>query len=336
MQKKMIVLLVFLLVLSLHTGGQIMGQENQHELEFGCMPDGSVFDNFYPDGVKLREVHFVTGFGTLNTNIVAGQKLSTEAAIAMGNLAGSMGEFLLSINTMSMGSPLILMDSMVPQKYLQEKTMILCGGPKVNSLVKTLVQNGKSKVDWSKEDQGKIEIIDKAFGGHGQAIIAAGSDAGSTSVAISALTGFFNHITGASLAEEGMLLADRQLRRGYVQEAAKNIEKAINGLRLDGSTSVFVPVKDFVPEFPDLLRQEFKETQNLLKTMRQGASEEEVKEQFQKVASFCAYCHVKHVSYDRQAQNRVLFHYSQFPETRMETEWARAYTLKQGKMVKAR
>ncbi len=315
------------------TGNNVLAESKQDTIMFGCLPGGSVFNHFSPDNIALREVAFITPFGTMNTNIVVGQSVDAAVVIEIADLSERMGEFLTAINTTALINQVAIIDKDVPDRYLKDKTMILCGGPKENNLVLKLVQDKKSTVAWNNAKDGHIEVIDNAFGGTGTAIIAGGATPEATSRAIAALTGFFAHIAGANLAEEGLLQADRALRHGNVTLAAKGIEKLINGLRLDGSIKIDVPVLDAPPDFSDLLKAEAKEAQALLKLLRKNPALKDAEAGFQKLAGFCAYCHDYHLAYNRSGQNRNQFHYVQFPMTRCETEWATVYKQKDGKMV---
>ncbi len=303
----------------------IQAETNSGEVPLGCIPDGSVFENFVPNAVKLREINYVTDFGTLNTNIVVGKKISGKIACAVSELTERMGEFLANMNTSALLANIVMIDEKVPEKYLKERTIILCGISEENKLIKQLVQKGKSKVDWTKAKSGTIEIIEKAFDGFATAVIAGGADEDSSYVAIGALAGFFTHIAGANLGEDGLLSADQELKQGDVKGAARSIERLINGLRLDGSAKIFVPVKNITPDFMNLLQDESRQASNLLKILKENPPIEKAEDEFKKLAGFCFYCHQKYVSYDRMNQNRVKFHYSQYPDTRCETEWVNVY-----------
>ncbi len=335
--RKIICHLIFILIMTGLIGNStVLAASEQGAIEFGCMPDGTVFNHFAPDNVALREVAFVTPFGTMNTNIVVGSSLNGSVASETIELAERLGEFFTSVNTTALIDQVAIDSENVHPKYRQEKTLILCGGPSENSLVQELVQQKKSRVAWDKADNGTIEVIDHAFDGPGTAIIVGGATPEGTVQAIAALTGFFGHIAGSNLAEDGLLQADRALQHGNIPLAAKAVERLINGLRLDGSIKIYVPVKDAPANFTDLLRAEAKEAGLLLKLLRQkpAPSLPEAEAGFRKLAGFCSYCHDYHLAYDRSGQNRNRFHYAQFPNTRCETDWAAVYTQHDGKMLK--
>ncbi|GEM_PF-2568486 len=308
--------------------------ESQDTLQFGCMSDGSVFKNIVPKPSDLRKVKYLTPFGTLNTNIIFGEKVNGAVAARVSDLSERIGEFMMAVNSSALITQMSIVDKNVPLEYLKERTLVLCGGPADNKLVKQLVTNGKSKVDWTKSKTGTIEIIPHAFGGQASAIIAGGTDNKGIVMAIEAMTGFFAHLAGSNLAENGLLNADLALRHKNIFLASKGIERMLDGLRLDGSTKIFIPVRNFTPEFPGLLKAEGKTAQNYLRFLRKNPSVKEADEGFRRLAGFCAYCHMHYLSYDRSAQNRNRFHYAQFPKTRCETKWVRIYTLQDGKIVK--
>ncbi|MCP3874034.1 MAG: hypothetical protein GY699_12860, partial [Desulfobacteraceae bacterium] len=182
-------------------------------VKMGCYPNGEMFNSFSPDAIAIRTVAFLTEFGTLNTNIVIGEYPSSTVAVSAMELCERIGEYLQVINTNS-SDAIGLSTGDVSQKYLQEKTIVLCGGPSENELVRQLVKSGKSKVDWNNAQTGTIEVIPEAFGGPGTAVVLAGQGPDGSFYAISAMSEFFKHLTGAGLAEAMMLKADNQLQRG--------------------------------------------------------------------------------------------------------------------------
>jgi len=296
------------------------GDEPERE-PLGCHLGGKVFQEFFPDAVELRTVAFLTPYGTLNSNIVLGEDLAPLAATGAMELAERLGEFLIAVNSSAMTEHVSLLANQTPEKYLQEKTMLLCGGPEVNSLVKRLVDSGASKVDWSAEKTGKIEVVPNAFGGNGTAVIMAGADATATYNATTALAGFFAHLAGATMIESWMLYADQQLQRGEVQGAAKSFERIVCGLRIDGASNFHAPIKNFNDAFPELLAEEASQAQELHKALLASPSPEEADKEFRELAKKCVYCHQRYLSYDRMSTNRVQYNYSQYPGHRLETEW---------------
>lgn len=300
-----------------------IAQEDTPREPLGCHLGGQVFQEFFPNAVELRTVAFITPFGTLNSNIVLGESIDSVVASGAMELAERMGEFLISINSSAMTEHISLLASETPEKYLQEKTMLLCGGPEENSLVKRLVDSGASKVDWSTADKGKIEVIPNAFGGNGAAVIMAGADSQATYNAATALAAFFAHLAGATMIESWMLLADEQLQRGEVEGAARSFERIVCGLRIDGASNFHAPIKDFNPAFPELLAEEATQAQELHQLLLTSPSPEKANEEFRKLAKKCVYCHQRYLSYDRMSTNRVQYNFSQFPDRRLETSWDR-------------
>ncbi len=213
----------------------------------------------------------------------------------------------------------------VPEKYLQEKTIVLCGGPAENELVKQLVDSGKSKVDWNTAQTGTIEVISRAFGGPGIAVVLGGHGPDGSFYAISALSEFFKHLTGAGLVEAMMLKADKQLQRNDVQGAFESYKRLLDGLRIDGSANFYVPVKEISPDFPKLLKAETDMSREFARFLKTGPTPKEANDQHRKIAGECAYCHQRYLSYDRMSPNRVKYLYSQYPKARLETDWAKTH-----------
>ncbi|NEX15982.1 MAG: hypothetical protein C1943_04925 [Halochromatium sp.] len=305
---------------NLFSGRLVQADEAQ---PLGCLPGGQVFDLFTPDAVPLRTTAYMTPFGTLNTNIVLGDDPSGAVAIAAIDLAERIGEYLPAVASTS-PIPLAMRASEAPAKYLEQKTMLLCGGPDENALVKRLVDEGKSKVDWKAAEVGQIEVVEQAFGGPGTAVILGGSTSQGSVYAINAFTEFFKHLAGATLAQAKMLEADRQLRRGDIAGAADSFVYLLNGLRVDGSAKFFVPIKNPSPKFEQQLKDEAKLAQEVGQLLSQGPSLEEAEAQFQELASRCTYCHERYLSFDFKGTNRMQYLFSQFPDTRIETQWAKA------------
>lgn len=304
------------------TTAAVSSQDQEVEREpLGCHLGGQVFQEFFPDAVELRPVAFITPFGTLNSNIVIGSKIGGKEASGAMELAERMGEFLISVNSSALTEYISLLDSEVPDKYLKEKTMLLCGGPEQNTLVKRLVDSGASKINWEESEKGAIEVIPNAFGGDGTAVIMAGATPQATYNATTAMAAFFAHLAGATMIESWMLIADEQLQRGEIESAARSFERIVCGLRIDGASNFHAPIKNWNEAFPELLAAEAKHAQNLLKTLRQNPTVEEANKEFRKLAKECVYCHRRYLSYDRMATNRVQYNYSQFPDRRMETDW---------------
>lgn len=316
-----ILVLAALVALAWHAPASSQENDEPQREALGCHLGGQVFQEFFPDAVGLRNVAFVTPFGTLNSNIVLGSGIGAKEASGAMELAERMGEFLIAVNSSAMTEHISLLDSETPEKYLLEKTMLLCGGPEQNSLVKRLVDSGASKVEWSQNEKGAIEVIPNAFGGNGAAVIMAGATPEATYNATTALAAFFAHLAGATMIESWMLIADEQLQRGEIEGAARSFERIICGLRIDGASNFHAPIKDFSPAFPKLLAAEAEHAKELLQTLRKNPSVEEANEKFRTLAKECVYCHRRYLSYDRMATNRVQYNYSQFPDRRMETEW---------------
>lgn len=311
---------ILLMGANLFSGRLVQADEAQ---PLGCLPGGQVFDLFTPDAVPLRTTAYMTPFGTLNTNIVLGDDPSGAVAIAAIDLAERIGEYLPAVASTS-PIPLAMRASEAPAKYLEQKTMLLCGGPDENALVKRLVDEGKSKVDWKAAEVGQIEVVEQAFGGPGTAVILGGSTSQGSVYAINAFTEFFKHLAGATLAQAKMLEADRQLRRGDIAGAADSFVYLLNGLRVDGSAKFFVPIKNPSPKFEQQLKDEAKLAQEVGQLLSQGPSLEEAEAQFQELASRCTYCHERYLSFDFKGTNRMQYLFSQFPDTRIETQWAKA------------
>jgi hypothetical protein len=297
------------------------GQSEQEPL--GCYQGGKVFEEFFPTAVELRETDFLTPFGTVNMNLVLGSGLSAKASSGAMELAERIGEFLISVNTSAMAEHVSLLDADVPEKYLQEKTMILVGGPEENSLVRRLKEAGTSKVDWAASELGGVEVIPNAFGGPGTAIILAGNSPQGTYNAATALASFFAHLAGATMIEAWMLQADEQLQRGEVEGAARSFERILTGLRIDGASNFHAPIKDWNADFPQLLAAEARQAQDMHKFLRSNPSLEQADEKFRELAQTCVYCHQRYLTYDRMATNRLQYNYSQYPDHRLETEWDR-------------
>lgn len=316
-----VLMLTALLALAWHVPASSQESDEPQREPLGCHLGGQVFQEFFPDAVGLRNVAYITPFGTLNSNIVLGSEIGAKEASGAMELAERLGEFLIAVNSSAMTEHVSLLDSETPEKYLQEKTMLLIGGPEQNSLVKQLVESGASKVDWSASDKGGIEVIPNAFGGNGAAVIMAGATPDATYNATTALAAFFAHLAGATMIESWMLLADEQLQRGEIEGAAKSFERIICGLRIDGASNFHAPIKDFNPAFPKLLAAEAEHAQELLQTLRKDPSVEDANEKFRTLAKECVYCHRRYLSYDRMATNRVQYNYSQYPDRRLETEW---------------
>lgn len=297
------------------------GKSGQEPL--GCYQGGKVFEEFFPTAVELRETAFLTPFGTVNMNIVLGERLSGKAASGALELAERVGEFLFSVNTSVLAEHISLLDRNVPEKYLQEKTMILVGGPEDNLLVRRLVEAGKSQVDWAASELGGVEVIPKAFDGPGTAIILAGNSPQGTYNATTALAAFFAHLAGATMIEAWMLQADEQLQRGEVEAAARSFERILTGLRIDGASNFHAPIKDWNEDFPRLLAAEARQAQEMHKFLRSGPPLAQADEKFRELARTCVSCHQRYLTYDRMATNRVQYNYSQYPKPRLETEWDR-------------
>lgn len=289
----------------------------------GCYQGGKVFEVFFPTAVELRETAFLTPFGTVNMNLVLGENIGAKAATGALELAERIGEFLISVNTSAMAEHIALLDRDVPEKYLQEKTMILVGGPTENLLVRRLVEAGASKVDWAASELGGVEVVPNAFGGPGTAIILAGNSPQGTYNAATALASFFAHLAGATMIEAWMLLADEQLQRGEVEAAARSFERILTGLRIDGASNFHAPIKDWNPDFPLLLAAEARQAQDMHTFLRTNPPLEQADEKFRELAQTCVYCHQRYLTYDRMATNRVQYNYSQYPNHRLETEWDR-------------
>jgi len=315
-------LICLTLLLGISTLSSRLAQADEaHPL--GCLPGGQVFDLFTPDAVPLRTTAYMTPFGTLNTNIVLGDDPSGAVAVAVTDLAERIGEYLPAVASTS-PIPLAMRASEAPAKYLEQKTMLLCGGPDENALVKRLVEEGKSVVDWKSAELGHIEVIEQAFGGPGSAVILGGATPQASVYAINAFSEFFKHLAGATLAQSKMLEADRQLRRGDIAGAADSFVYLLNGLRVDGSAKFFVPIKNPSPKFEQQLKDEARLAQEVGQLLRQGPSLEEAEAQFQELASRCSYCHERYLSFDFKGTNRMQYLFSQFPDTRIETQWAKA------------
>jgi len=315
-------LICLTLLLGISTLSSRLAQADEaHPL--GCLPGGQVFDLFTPDAVPLRTTAYMTPFGTLNTNIVLGDDPSGAVAVAVTDLAERIGEYLPAVASTS-PIPLAMRASEAPAKYLEQKTMLLCGGPDENALVKRLVEEGKSVVDWKSAELGHIEVIEQAFGGPGSAVILGGATPQASVYAINAFSEFFKHLAGATLAQVKMLEADRQLRRGDIAGAADSFVYLLNGLRVDGSAKFFVPIKNPSPKFEQQLKDEARLAQEVGQLLRQGPSLEEAEAQFQELASRCSYCHERYLSFDFKGTNRMQYLFSQFPDTRIETQWAKA------------
>lgn len=290
--------------------------------QLGCLPNGDLFNLFAPDAVGVRTVAYMTPFGTLNTNLVLGDQPSAPVAVAAIDLAERIGEFLPAVASSS-PIPLAIAASQVPEKYLEQKTMLLCGGPDENALVKRLVEAGKSVVDWAAADVGHIEVVENAFGGPGTALILGGATPKASAYAINAFSEFFKHLAGATLAQAKMLEADRQLRRGDMIGAAESFVPLLNGLRLDGSANFFVPIQNPSPKFEEQLRDEVRLAQEVGRLLRSEPSLDEAEAQFRELASRCMYCHERYLSFDFTGTNRMQYLFSQYPGTRLQTEWAK-------------
>lgn len=292
------------------------------EDQLGCLPNGDLFNLFDPDSVGLRTTAYMTPFGTLNTNLVIGDEPSGAVAVAAIDLAERIGEFLPAVGSTS-PIPLALQVSQAPQKYLQQKTSLLCGGPDENALVEQLVDAGRSSVDWDTAEVGYIEVIENAFDGPGTAVILGGATPEASAYAINAFSEFFKHLAGATLAQARMLEADRQLRRGEVTAAADSFVHLLNGLRVDGSANFYVPINNPSPKFEQQLKDEVKLAQEVAQLLRNEPSLEQAEAQFQELASRCMYCHERYLSFDFMGTNRMQYLYSQYPQTRLQTEWAK-------------
>ena len=290
--------------------------------QLGCFPNGEVFDAFTPDAVKIRTTGFLTPFGTLNTNVVLADDPSGPVAVGAVELAERVGELLTAFNTTS-SDQIALKASDVPDKYLEQKTMLLCGGPDENPLVRRLVREGKSTVDWTRADMGRIEVIEGAFGGPGTAIILGGADPDAAFYAIGALSEYLKHVGGAGLAQAKMLQADRQLRRGEVAAAADSFEHLLNGLRIDGGATFHAPIKDPSPEFPAELAQEVRMARDVYRLLKRGAPAVEADARFRTLAGRCVYCHDRYLAFDFTGTNRMQYLFAQYPDTRLQTDWAR-------------
>lgn len=317
--------LIFILSLVVHVSiavGADTSQDN-NQLQQGCLPNGDVFNLFYPDAISLRHVAFLTEFGTLNTNVVIGDTPDGSVAIAAMDLVERVGEYLQTINTTS-SAGIGLTASTIPPKYLAERTIVLCGTVQSNALIRQLVDAGKSKVDWSAEALGKIEVVPNAFDGPGSAVILGGRDAQASILAIAALNEFFKHLTGATLVEAMMLQADKQLQHGEVRAAKDTYKRLVDGLRIDGSATFFAPIKDMSPHFPKLLKEEVDMSVEMAKFLTTEPSATEANKALRDVAKKCAFCHQRYLSYDRMKTNRISYLYSQYPDARLETEWAKS------------
>ncbi len=293
-------------------------------VKMGCLPNGEIFNSFSPNATALRTVPFLTEFGILNTNVVIGQHPSSTVAVSAMELCERIGEYLQVINTNS-SDTIGLSTGDVPQKYLQEKTIVLCGGPSENELVKQLVKSGKSKVDWNAAQTGTIEVISEAFGGPGTAVVLAGQGSDGSFYAISAMSEFFKHLTGAGLAEAMMLKADNQLQRSDVQGASDSYARLVDGLRIDGTANFHAPIKDITPDFSKLLKAEVDMSVELARLLKTKPTSKTANTQLRKIAGECAYCHQRYLSYDRMSPNRVKYLYSQYPKARLETDWAKTH-----------
>ncbi len=318
-----ITLVLILAIITTAMSSQEFELDSKNE-KMGCYPNGEIFNAFSPNAISLRTVPFLTEFGTLNTNVVVGQHPSGTVAVAAMTLCERIGEYLQVINTTS-SDTIGISTGAVPEKYLQEKTMVLCGGPSENERVKQLVESGKSKVDWDTAQTGTIEVIVGAFGGPGTAVVLGGQGPEGATYAISALSEFFKHLTGAGLVEAMMLKADVQLQRGDIQGASESYERLVDGLRIDGSANFHAPIKDITPDFPKLLEEEVAMSRKLARFLRTKPTPEAANAQFRNVAGECRYCHQRYLSYDRMSPNRVTYLYSQYPNARLETEWAQTH-----------
>lgn len=290
--------------------------------EMGCLPNGELFDLFAPDAVGLRTTAYMTPFGTLNTNLVLGDQPSAAVAVAAIDLAERIGEFLPALGSTS-PIPLAMPAADAPQKYLEQKTTLLCGGADENALVQRLVATDKSTVDWEAAEVGYIEVVENAFGGPGTAVILGGATPQASAYAINAFSEFFKHLAGATLAQARMLEADRQLRHGEINAAADSFGTLLNGLRVDGSANFFVPIENPSPKFEEQLRDEVRLAQAFARLLRTDPDLEQAEAQFQELASRCMYCHERYLAFDYMGTNRMQYLFSQYPETRLQTEWAK-------------
>ncbi len=318
------VVLMMMLALSVITSAVSSQKPDPKKAKMGCYPNGEIFNSFFPDAVGLRMVPFLTEFGTLNTNVVIGQHPSGKVAVAAMELCERIGEYLQVINTNS-SDTIGLAAGDVPEKYLQEKTIVLVGGPSENELVKQLVDSGKSQVDWSMAQTGTIEVISGAFGGPGTAVVLGGQGPDGSFYAISAMSELFRHFSGAGLLEAMMLKADKQLQRGDVQGASESYERVLDGLRIDGSANFHAPIKDITPDFSKLLKAEVDMSRELARFLKTHPTPKEANAQLRAIARECAYCHQRYLSYDRMSPNRVKYLYSQYPKARLETDWAKGH-----------
>ncbi len=318
------IVLMMVLAFSIIATAVSSQQLDPKHVKMGCLPNGEIFNSFSPDVTALRTVPFLTEFGTLNTNVVIGQHPSSTVAVSVMELCERIGEYLQVINTNS-SDTIGLSTGDVPQKYLQEKTIVLCGGPSENELVLQLVKSGKSKVDWNTAQTGTVEVISEAFGGPGTAVVLAGHGPDGSFYAISAMSEFFKHLSGAGLVEAMMLKADKQLQRGDVQGASESYARLVDGLRIDGTANFHLLIKDFTPDFPKLLKAEVDMSIQFARLLKTNPTPKAANTQFRKIAGECAYCHQRYLSYDRMSPNRVKYLYSQYPKARLETDWAKVH-----------
>ncbi|NCC29207.1 MAG: hypothetical protein EOM22_13990 [Gammaproteobacteria bacterium] len=303
--------------------GSLGGALHAAEPELGCLPGGEVFGLFSPDAVKVRTTAYMTPFGTLNANIVLGDAPSGPVAIAAIDLAERFGEFLTAIAATS-SIPIAIQASRVPEKYLEEKTIILCGGPAENPLVRRLVEEGRSVVDWENAEVGHIEVVEQAFGGPGRAVILGGANPRASVYAINAFTEFFKHLAGASLALARMLDAERQLQRPDIAGAGDSFERMLDGLRIDGSAKFHVPIRNPSPDFEQQLKDEVKLAQQVAQLLRSEPTPEEARTAFYDLAERCTDCHRRYLSFDFNATNRVQYLFSQYPNRQIGSDWAMA------------